>query len=441
MTRSTLAARTRVQAWACVATTVCAGPLTPTAHARNTTVPQGNSASQLSPPLSGGLQDRGLDRVLWRVPLETDSEYVLHRPTVGPDGTVFVNDLQGRLWAIAPSGAVRWVFATDAQGAQGPVAVGQDGTAYFASDPLGPTVDVYAVDPQGNLAWVMSNGDSQGVIAGPSLGPDGNLYFVTDVGGSGVVCVSPQGQRLWSQTGSPVISEFGQVGAEIVFGPSRPRGPLDRLYVAFDMNNTSSARLFSFDLQGTQQFSVETGGQTDVFLQLQAQPVVGPDGRVYLSSSRGGVGWVLEAFDPRDGSVQMVYREIPANGMSPATVGSDGTAYLVRSLARLVAVDGDGHELWEAFDGSIQYGPVLSPDGRTLLLGGAPTFGVPGFFRAYDTEGALLWQVDLPSEAGGSLVPDSRAGFSPDGRRAYFAVSNPAGSQGVERPYLYALSL
>jgi len=378
-------------------------------------------------------------RVAWRFAL--DSDYMIHRPAIAPDGTVYVNGIGGRLYALGRGGALKWIFDTGGQGAQGPVAVGPDGSVYVVGDPVGPEVHLFALDAAGTVRWIFTDANTQGVIAGPSVGPDGNVYLVTDIGGAGVVALSPAGQVLWTDTGNPTVQELGQIGAEIVFGPSQPGSPADQLYVAFDMGGAQPARLFAFGLQGGQRFSVQTGAQTDVFLQFQAQPAVGSQGELYLTSSRSPTGWLLERFDPLTGQVLWSYQGWPANGMSMPDIGQDGTAYMAHSLGHLVAVAPSGIEQWHFTDGTIVGGPVASPDGSLLLTGGRPAFGVPGFFRAFRSSGELHWQVDLGLENGGQLAPETRARFTPDGSRAYIGALILADDEENEYCYVYALDV
>ncbi len=371
-------------------------------------------------------------RVVWRAPI--DSSLILHRPALGPDGTVYVNDIDGILHALRPDGTQRWTFDGQGQGAQGPTAVGADGTVYFVADPVGTDATLHAVNPDGTSKWTFVVSGSQGVIAGPNIAPSGEICIVTDFGGPGVVAVTPAGRAAWTQTGTPAIVEFGQIGAEIVFGPSLHGGPVDSLFVGFN-----SKLLYAFRLvDGAQRFAVSVGSQTDPLLQPQAQPAVAADGSILLASFRSTAGWGLESFDPDSGALEWRYAGFPANGMSMPTTNPNGTSYLVRSLSRLVAVDAVGDEMWEFFDGGILHGPILSPNAELLLAGGAPGFGQAGFFRAFSPAGTLLWQVDLPSEDGGHLVPNSRARFSLDGSRAYLAATNPSGKEGAPS-WVYAL--
>src|SRR4026207_323782 len=60
--------------------------------------------------------------IKWRV--EGDGDYMAFRPTIGPDGTIYFQNVNGQLYALRPDGSVKWIF----QGGYpyGPVAVGAD---------------------------------------------------------------------------------------------------------------------------------------------------------------------------------------------------------------------------------------------------------------------------------------------------------------------------
>lgn len=402
-------------------------------------VPQSNKTHATAPrPTNLKAMEPTGSRVLWR--REIPAPFVHHRPAVCADGRVFVNDVNGVVHAFSPSGVPLWTFDLEGQGASGPCAVGADGAVYVVGDPAGPVVSLFALRPDGSLNWVFSDTGAQGVIAGPGVGPDGNVYVVTEIPGAGLVSLTPEGQVRWSRQGSTAFFESGQLGAELAFGSSSPGGPADRVFLAFDMIGTGAGqRMFGFDLDGDEVFTVNTGAQTNnFFLQPQAQPVTGPDGRPTLTTQRTS-GWALEAYDPSNGSVQSQYQVLPANGMSPPSFDPSGNAYLTRSLSFLASATPSGAERWSWFDGSILYGPTVSPDGSQLLLAGLPNFGQPGFLRAFDTLGNPLWKIDLPTELG-PLVPDTRATFSPSGNAAYLVVQQPAG--GTSAPaYLYALDM
>ena len=162
-------------------------------------------------------------------------------------------------------------------------------------------------------------------------------------------------------------------------------------------------------------------------MQGQRQPVVGPDGTVFMtawSTFRDPCdGSCLYAFDPANGATKWTYSVFPANGMSEPTVGRDGTIYIGRSLSFLDAVTPAGATKWSTFDGGILLHPTVDPRSTQVFSGEAPNYGEPGNVRAFSArDGHFLWQVALPSENGGFQVLYSRPRFTPNGQTAYFGT-------------------
>jgi len=157
--------------------------------------------------------------VKWR--FQVSGQYVLNRPAVGPDGGVVVASSTGDVYSLTAQGALRWIVRS--AGGEGGPSIGSDGTVYVASGNR-----ITAITPKGTIRWTYTEPSSgQGVIAGPTVGPDGNIYAISDYGGLGAFALSPAGQLLWSNLGSPTFSEYGQLGAEIVFSSTR-------MFAAFD---------------------------------------------------------------------------------------------------------------------------------------------------------------------------------------------------------------
>ena len=155
------------------------------------------------------------------------------------------------------------------------------------------------------------------------------------------------------------------------------------------------------------------------------------------------MGWGVIALDPRDGTVLSFYRPVNVNGVSELTMGPDDTIYF-ESPGHLEAFDGkSGEQRWLNRHLEVHGRPAVSPDGKTLVIGGVPTYGQPGFIKGYDAAtGAELWKVDLPGipYPGPRIIAADRARFTPDSSTAYvstFQVSNPADPYSL----LYALDL
>ncbi len=361
--------------------------------------------------------------VKWR--FQVRGQYVLSRPAVGPDGGVVVASSSGDVYSLTADGALRWVVPS--VGSYGGPSIGPDGTTY-----VGDGDRTTAIAPDGSIRWTYIEPTvGQGVIAGPTVGPDGNIYVISDYGGLGAFALSPAGQLLWSNPGDPTFSEYGQFGAEIVFGSGG-------FYAAFDEVAVAPSTMFRLSLSGTQQWARALGGSDDMFMQRQRQPAIGADGSLYMTAMGGANGWGLRRVDPSNGNVLWNYSPWPSNGMSPPSVGPDGSVYFSRSLAYLESVASNGQSRWTFSDGGIVDHPAVSPDGSIVVAGNRPNFGEPGSARGWNAStGALAWQVDLPNEDGGYQVVQTQPRFSADSRTAYFGTAILAG--GDHYSYLYAV--
>jgi hypothetical protein len=357
----------------------------------------------------------------WRFQLS--GSYVVHGPVVGPDGVVVVASSSGNVYSLTSAGALRWVVGAGADG----LSIGADGTVY-----VGSMNTITAIASDGSIRWTFTEPSvGQGVIAGPTVGPDGNIYVISDYGGLGAFALSPGGLLLWSNAGSPTFAENAQTGVDLVFGSGR-------LYAAFDERAQALSTMYGLSLGGTQNWATPMGGSDDVFMQQQRQPATGLDGSLYLTAMGGGNGWGLRRVDPASGNVLWNYSPWPSNGMSPPSVGPDGSVYFSRSLGYLDSVTPAGQLRWTFFDGSIIDHPAVSPDGSIVVAGDRPNFGEPGSIRAWNAStGALSWQVDLASENGGFQIVFTQPKFSADSRTAYFGTAILAG--GEEYSYVYAV--
>lgn len=361
--------------------------------------------------------------VQWR--FQVAGQYVLHPPAVGPDGGVVVASSTGNVYSLTAAGALRWVVPS--VGDSGGPTIGADGTVYVAS-----MSTITAIGADGSIRWSFTEPSvGQGVIAGPTVGPDGNVYVISDYGGLGAFALSPAGKLLWSNSGNPTFSEYGQLGAEIVFGSGR-------LYAAFDEYAVAASTIFGLSLGGAQQWARPLAGSDDMFMQQQRQPATGRDGSLYLTGMGGESGWSLFRVDPAGGNLLWNYSPWPSNGMSAPSVGPDGSVYFSRSLSYLESVTSAGRSRWTFFDGSIFDHPAVSPDGSVVVAGVRPNFGEPGSVRGWNAAtGTVDWQVDLPNENGGYQVLYTQPRFSADSRTAYFGTAVLAG--GEEYSFLYAV--
>jgi hypothetical protein len=354
-------------------------------------------------------------QIRWR--FQADADYIQSRPAVASDGTVYTIDANGHLYALAPDGALIWIFNATGTGF-GNVSASPDGTIY-----VGSTSTIFALRPDGTLKWQYQQTPGAFILLGPNVGPDGNVYVVATQG-IGVFSLTPQGTVRWSvpeDYSRPIVSL-----QEIVFAPP----PASRLY--FHAND----HLKGFGLDGTPLFTYVDGLPQD-----DHQPVVSPDGSLYTNLySALGPGLTLGKFDASGGAVWQTFDKFatPTNALSTPEAGPDSVVYDGRNLASLYSLNPGSSVRWQYIDSGILYAPIVSPVNDLIFVGGIVDYGQPGFFEAISTSGTSLWKLLLPVENGLDIVPMSRARFTPDGQTAYIgtAITGQA-SDGYS--YLYSV--
>ncbi len=243
-------------------------------------------------------------------------------PTLGPDGTVYVNTMagghgretvEGGVFAFSPEGSLKW-RTHDLGGTAAPV-IGADGTIYSAIGRYeGPDssdweiasreAKILALHPDGTLKWSVETG--LWIEASPSIGADGTLYAGTTHHPLRIpawfLAISPEGHLKWKyDTHDDVIK----------FPPAQINPP--------DIYNSPA-----IDAKGRIYFGNEIG-------------------LLYALSPDGGVEWI-------DDNIWSLHYESPA-------LASDGTLYVAtHSILGVIAFDTGSSGLadspWPKFRGN-----------------------------------------------------------------------------------------
>jgi hypothetical protein len=352
-------------------------------------------------------------RVQWR--FRMDAPYSAVRPARGPDGTIYVVDVYGRLYSLAPNGALNWVVLN---GGNKGLAVGPDGTIYTGSES-----DVKAFNPNGSRKWVFVQNPRAFIMLGLSVGPDANIYGV-GTQGIGIFSLTPQGVLRWTnpESYSRLIVDYG----EIVFGPKNGE---DQLYF-YANNHTRAVRL----RDGASVFTIAPTGQ----------PVVSPlDGTMHATAT---------AYSPA-GQLQWAFR-FPIDNLpvSVPDVASDGTHYVMWRSFVLYAINTNGTEQWNVSLPPYLGPPNIDPANSLVVVGSQNTLDQLNYLLGVSTSSRQIkWRVDLPAEETGVFNPwtglygfnqyiDTRARFSADSQSAYLVTAIADGGLVAERSFLYAIT-
>jgi outer membrane protein assembly factor BamB len=322
------------------------------------------------------------NRLLWHLDFDKPLYYCI--PAVSPDGTVYVQDFMNTVYALSPSGSLKWKFRDYDNdlihydmGERNP-AVGADGTLYIAADGL------YAVDPvSGGRLWRF-NPYNKMCRQSPVIGADGTIYLT--IHQDQFFAVNPDGSLKWE-------TRFDRE-EEMTFGT--PAIDSDgTLYIGSEAYPITSS-LYAFNADGSLKWKTAAGNSAP----LRASPAIGPDGTVYAAGKCGpDRKAVLTAFDPAGnkkweysvGSVHVTGDDI----YSSPSVGADGLIYFGAETGSLYALNPDGTLAWKC---ELEYGinwssPTIVHDG-TLYIGSVTGPGYQGHLYALKT--SSLGYADSP---------------------------------------------
>lgn len=244
-------------------------------------------------------------------------------PALGPDGTVYAGCRDGKLYAVAGDGTLRWTVDT-----AGPVdaaaCVLPDGLVVFGSY----DGQLRAVDPAGAVAWSLDVGAP--VMTTPCVDDDGQLWFGTDSGR--LMAVSAAGKVLARITVTDLLSASPVSVAGSVFVADR--------------------RLFGSD--GTR-------------AEVAAEPIVaecapGEDGTLYVGS------WDGHVYAIKDGAV-LWKTALDGQIYAGCAVGPDGQILAASRQGEVVALSPAGERLWTRKLKDGVYGTPAITSGGAVWVG------------------------------------------------------------------------
>ncbi|MBI5383402.1 MAG: immunoglobulin domain-containing protein [Verrucomicrobia bacterium] len=288
-------------------------------------------------------------------------------PAIGVDGTVYIQDRCGKLFALnGATGAKCWEFITAGGGDSSP-AIGSDGTVYVGSEDF----KVYALDgSSGQKKWEFITGDL--ITSSPAIGADGTVY----VGSRDHKCYAldgATGQQRWAFQTAGEVNSSPAIGADGTVYV----GSLDgKLYA---LHGATGAKRWQF-LAGGQIFSI---------------PAVGADGTVYF----GCYDRKVYAVNGATGQLRWTFTTGRYIWCGP-TIGPDGTVYIGSHDGNVYALDGaTGQRRWVTWTGGhVGTSPAVGTDG-TLYVGSGPNWR----FHALDSAtGQKRWQFRAGADVSSS---------------------------------------
>jgi hypothetical protein len=348
-------------------------------------------------------------RLRWR--FRMDAPYSMVRPVRAADGTVYAIDVYHRLYALSPTGALKWLVRN--AGNKG-LALAPDGTVYTGSEN-----DVKAFTPEGVLKWTFVQNPRAFILLGLTADTSGHVYGVAS-SGMGAFSLNLAGQERWRTP--EAYNRPNVTYSELAIGPA---GSSDHLYW---YGNAHTRAVRTHDGSSVATFG---GGQ----------PVVSPfDGTVHIGSS---------AYTPNG---QLLWSHTTGYGASIPDVARDGTHYYVSGSTNLFALNTSGSPKWNLQLPKYVGSPDVDPTHSVVVLTGSGTLNIPGFAQGVSTAARKVnWELPFPVEEptvynpatgqyGFNQFADTRARFTADGTTAYLGTAiAPGGVPIRNRCFLNAI--
>jgi PKD repeat protein len=203
-------------------------------------------------------------KLKWQVNIGT----VWSTPVIGTDGTIYVANAFGRMYAVNPDGTYKWVYRTEWM--IGGFTLGSDGIIYVGDRKN----NLYALTLDGSLKWKYIA--SSEIWNAPAIGSDGTIYFTTQDNSAGsddrrtLYALTSEGELKWKyktegyMTGITIGSD-GTIYVGVGNGGSIQNGKV--------IPNTPG--LYAFNPNGTVKW---------IFQNHPGGSIIGSDGTLYLAS-------------------------------------------------------------------------------------------------------------------------------------------------------------
>lgn len=341
---------------------------------------------------------------LWSADTGADAD-AASGPGLGTDGTVYVGgsvDTKTGEIAWAPNGDSPrrpCLLAFDPDGRLRQKVLGKAPSGWTMLAPplwvaLAPWGTAYGVDRSGGLYAVFPNGETlfrqatlDGIAGPPAISPQGRLY----VGGTGGL----RGLDIQA-TGEPValVVDLGRAQAYA------PVASADgRVY----FGSSSGGRLIAVEANGTTGWTRRASAGL-ISVDAEGNAVVAVEAVVTAYDAAGEPRWTFEA----------------RSALAQPVVGPDGTVYVCTRTGLVHAIDRLGKERWSfALDDARGSVPTLGPDGNLYAT------STRGTLHALDPQGGKRFTLGLPPASGRVTVGGNGRLYSVGADRRLYAYAAP----------------
>ncbi|MES9684306.1 PQQ-binding-like beta-propeller repeat protein [Gottfriedia acidiceleris] len=200
-------------------------------------------------------------------------------PSIDQNGTIYVEDTFGALYAFNPDGTEKWTYRTNEGNSISSPVIRKDGIIIFGTD----RGKLYGVNPEGNYKWMCDLGPS--LLSTPVIGDYGDVYVSVDD--------STNNGKLYS------INFDGSIRLKHTFS--------ERINPSIPLAFAEDGTIFVAGVNTMYAFFENYSLKWSIPLHLASSPIIGNDGTIFITS---GVPYPSET----NGSGEMRLEEISSNG-------------------------------------------------------------------------------------------------------------------------------
>ncbi len=354
-------------------------------------------------PYVGPMTAVGNQLMCARWKCQLGDEVVFCSPTIAPNGTIYIGDNDGKIYAVNPEGWIEWSYEVGGIVYSSPT-IGPDGTIYVGTSwESGPCSGaVYAIYSNGELIWRYPNPDSGpeyilNIASSPAID---TVYDAIYIGGS---CMNPWGGILYAinlndgtlkyefepdptngsawMPASPAIREDGMI---IIGDYSNPKGVIwainpadfsvydkiavggdirssaaidsDRDRIYFGNSEDTGCNLWAYDYNLEKVWEFPTGDH------VPGSPAIGSDGTIYIGSYDNN----LYAINP--GGTEKWHYATGGRIFSSPAIDANNTVYVGSLDHKVYAINSDGTLKWRYdTEGAVYSSPAIGNDGAIYV--------------------------------------------------------------------------
>ncbi len=281
-------------------------------------------------------------------------------PAIGPDGSIYIGDEDGKVHGINANGTAKWAPFTVVGGPSfnSSPAISADGNLIYIGC---ENETLYAIrTSDGGQEWVF---DARGPISSsPAIASDGAIVFGVEEDSGFVYILNPDGtQRHVFLAAGAIYSSPTINGNKIYFGAG------DTMFYAID---TSAVELHTFI--------------PDVRDEIHSSATIGPNGEVYFGDDNNQLFARNSDLTPLVGWRQTFASDIIR---SSAAIGSNGWIFILDDNDYLLAFDNTGYDtVWSKK-------LAASKSSKQEDLKPSPVIGPNGWIYAGSSEGIYGFKI------------------------------------------------